>query len=466
MAFTPYNPTSASTSAPKTGGFTPYKNPTDDAIEEVRKQLNPAAMQSHPLDSFLKGSATAIGKRAGEEVSNLKDVFAGKLDPLSSGIQATAPVLGAVGDIAGEGLKSIYSALPEGVRSGVTDALHKFGQSEGGQQAVSDFGKIMDAWHNFATAHPTLAKDAKGVVDIATGLPLAAGATKAGTALKEAAPSILESAQGAAKNVTAKAGEAVAAGKNAELAKLVQSVDSAAGKELKTGTEVVKKGIGPFKKDIVPPSGNDLENAKQFATHLVKNDPATSAANLTGHIADVGENRIRPFLQANNQGFNRSQLKSFVEKAIGEKPITFTSNEGEKTYEKVVETLMNEIEKNPKNVSGLWDSRIAFDNAAKAQYPHAFEGAASGTKQAIRNVRNAVNDYIIEKTGGATDNVFKDSMAELSKAYNVRDDLLEKAGKGVGKTAWEKWLKAHPSEAKAAKYGLGLLGAEEVLRRF
>lgn len=466
MAFTPYNPTSASTSAPKTGGFTPYKNPTDDAIEEVRKQLNPVATQTHPLDSFLKGSGEAIKTRAGEIATAVKQLPSNEVDPISKGIQVVSPVLGAVGDIAGEGLKSIYGTLPEGVRSTVTDALHKFGQSEAGHQAVSDFGKIMDAWHNFATAHPTLAKDAKGVVDIATGLPIAAGAATAGKASLEAAPAALESLQGTAGKAVAKAGETVAAGKNADLAKLVQSIDSAAGKELKTGEEVVKKGVGPFKKDIVPPSEKDLENATQFAQHLVKNDPATSAANLTGHIADVGENKVRPFLAANNQGFNRSQLRSFVEKSIGEKPITFTSNEGEKTYEKVLDTLMTEIEKNPKNVSGLWDARIAFDNAAKSQFPHAFEGAASGTKQAIRNVRNAVNDYIIEKTGGTTDNVFKDSMAELSKAYNVRDDLLEKAGKGVGKSAWEKWLKAHPTEAKAAKYGLWALGAEEAIRRF
>jgi len=380
------------------------------------------------------------------------------LDPLSTGLQVTAPLVKAAASPLTEGFSSALHGLwhlTDIVSQGdLTSLTKQLGDTETAKQTVGAIQNVAKVWNDFATKHPTVAADLKSTYDIGTNLPIVAAEANLATGAIEA---------------TKKGLADRAASANADkMAQMVQSVDEAAGKSggIKDPTL--------FGKATVPVTDANRATAQEFADQLGPNigKPAAAADALNSHIADVSENTVRPFLESHNSIFNKQTLKSTLDSVIEDQPINFTANDGAQTYEKVIDTAMKIVDENPKNMTGLWDARKAFDQAVADQFPNAFDGTSTATKQAIRNVREAMNQFIIDGTGGAVEsagtagvagaaNTFEEAMAHMSKAFDLRDNLQEWARIAVkgGKTGFQAILKAHPNLVAGARIGAEIAGA-------
>jgi 2-oxo-4-hydroxy-4-carboxy--5-ureidoimidazoline (OHCU) decarboxylase len=107
-----------------------------------------------------------------------------------------------------------------------------------------------------------------------------------------------------------------------------------------------------------------------------------------------------------------------------------------------------------KDMHSLWQARKAFDQ----QIERSFTGAPTLQNSIKREFRNAVQDYISEKT---PDTIYKGYMGDMTELFKMRDVLTTKAAKERTYSGIVKWYKHNPIKAKilGATLGAGALGA-------
>jgi hypothetical protein len=104
-------------------------------------------------------------------------------------------------------------------------------------------------------------------------------------------------------------------------------------------------------------------------------------------------------------------------------------------------------------MEGLWQARKDFDQ----QIAKAFQGSPTMQKQIKRELRNAVQDFIAERT---PESVYKDYMKDMSNLFHLQDIVDVKAFKTRGLDELAKWAKENPKTAKVLGIaGLGTLGS-------
>lgn len=200
--------------------------------------------------------------------------------------------------------------------------------------------------------------------------------------------------------------------------------------------------------------------ASSVAEYVDPKKPALkNITKINEGIADIAENQVTPFLEQNPGIYNRNTLKGTLDTLKSAKPLDLKNDaQLNKVYDQVIDEMLRAADgQETKNLLGLWRGRIDFDQAVKRQFRDKVltEEARSARDIAIRDVREAVNDYIASNT---PDDTFRNLMSKLSDMYSARDNIAEKAVTEIGKSKIRRYLDARPLLKETLKYGAGVAG--------
>lgn len=234
------------------------------------------------------------------------------------------------------------------------------------------------------------------------------------------------------------------------------------------------EAITPNTKDLTPTEYEDLlnrgkitaktnsspsqyilsEEEKNVASkykNLFTNDPVKNTQNIIDEISKKDE-EVGQFLRKNNGIFNTGELKNSVKNSM--KDITDIMADDKKINKAKTALIDNFIKDLPKNdMESLWKGRKAFDSKIDS----AFKGSPSLQKDIKIAFRNAIQDFISERTDDVT---YKAYMKDMSQLFNLKDITNTKAVKEKGMNAIQAWIKRNPTKAKLIGWtaGTGVVG--------
>lgn len=165
-------------------GFS-YENAGGFSYEDA----NGAAAQQKP--GFIDRVGADLSKRGAMAGDIMKADMNNQQTGVESGLQLAGKVVaGGVGDVIGEGLKSVGGAIasvtPDFIKQPISDASKAILNSDVGKAGLAAIKQGADAYHSFAEANPRAARDIESVVDIAALLPVGKVPEAAGTIVKGA----------------------------------------------------------------------------------------------------------------------------------------------------------------------------------------------------------------------------------------------------------------------------------------
>jgi len=154
----------------------------------------------------VKDSLTKRGAKLDETLS--RDAFGDDaLHPALKGLDILGQGAGFATDILGDAVETAVDALPEPVKEAGKAAGLAILNTEPGKAALSALEAGAEAWEGFKASNPDTARAVEGVVNVASIIPVGAGAKAAATKVADTAGDIVKTAKVAADDV-AKAGPA------------------------------------------------------------------------------------------------------------------------------------------------------------------------------------------------------------------------------------------------------------------
>lgn len=197
----------------------------------------------------------------------------------------------------------------------------------------------------------------------------------------------------------------------------------------------------------------DLERA-EVVRDFVDKDPLNTIDNLNQEIERLSNDVIRPHLQNNPRAFNTATINKQLKEI--EVPLMFKADKTlENTYNLVRERALQEIANHPKTMEGLYDARIAFDNAIKRELGEiAFtDPRSSVARRAVLDTRRAMNEFITEQIG---DTEIKDTLRKQHLMYEASQNVAEANNKIFETNRFQRWAERNPEAARAMKWGTGI----------
>lgn len=199
-------------------------------------------------------------------------------------------------------------------------------------------------------------------------------------------------------------------------------------------------------------SNTERETAQKYS-NLIKKDPVKTTTNIMDEIsrqdADVGQ-----YLRNNNGIFNKGELRNYLKNSIKDiSDISVDDKTLTKNKAKFVENFVKSLDKN--DLENLWQTRKNFDREIEKAF-----GSSSLSNKLKVELRNAVQDFISDKTDNVT---YKTAMKEMSGLFKIRDLALTKATKERARSAIGLWIKNNPVAAKVIGAVSGGLVLKETL---
>ncbi len=187
---------------------------------------------------------------------------------------------------------------------------------------------------------------------------------------------------------------------------------------------------------------------------LFEKDPVKTFSKVSDKISELDGN-VGTFLKKKNGIFNSGELKNKLSDAISDiDDLSVDEARLGQVKEKLVKRFTESLEKN--DMVSLWKARKSFDSSIES----AFKGAPSVQKEIKIAFRNAVQDFIAERT---KDGTYKGLMSEMSNLYKVNDLVSLKAVKERGASGITQWIKDNPKKAKALGYGATVYAGSQVI---
>jgi hypothetical protein len=171
------------------------ENPEDPRAERVRQKLATMEPAQEPVQALETtepdiveeetGLLEGIGGSIGKRFSNIFKIVKGERISTGEVLNSTIgeKALQTIGqlaalpfDVLNEGLKAGYNTLPEGAREGLESGLKAVAETEGGQAGLQALGKGVEVYQEWANNNPREAQNLEAVVNIASVLPIGAGA--------------------------------------------------------------------------------------------------------------------------------------------------------------------------------------------------------------------------------------------------------------------------------------------------
>ncbi len=375
--------------------------------------------------------------------------------------QRSGQMAGLVSDIGGElAMGAGKVLLPESTEESIKEKVGSIGES------VAGFAPIKSVIEKYNS----LDEKTKADIDAAIGFGslaadvLTLGAGKAGVqASKPLIKSGIEAVKSGAK--------VVKEGAESLLGKVK-------GKVLSTADDIAMDAITPDTKDIskkqfekllrqnrinpkttTKPSEYILSErekaiANKYKNILQENDPVKNSINVMEEIANK-DTQVGEFLRQNNSIFNSGELKNYITDRLKDiSDVAIPEERVTKLKETITKNFLDTLEKN--DMETLWKARKEFDQSIEK----AFSGSPTLQKEVKKEFRNAVQEFIADKT---PDEVYKTLMKDMTDLFNVQDVISLKAAKEKGRNAILVWLKNNPSKAKAVGWIAGILGGSVAL---
>lgn len=187
---------------------------------------------------------------------------------------------------------------------------------------------------------------------------------------------------------------------------------------------------------------------------VVDKNPVNTSINIGNKIGEL-DDKVGQFLRANNGIFNKGELKNSIASAMEDiNDITIPEERLTKAKQMLVDNFVKSVGKN--DMETLWQTRKDYDQAINS----AFKGAPTLQKEVKTTLRNAVQDFIAERT---PDGVYKSQMKDMTDLFRLRDVVDVKAAKGKAIDLLADWAKKNPRTAKVIGLTVGAIGAGTVL---
>lgn len=263
-------------------------------------------------------------------------------------------------------------------------------------------------------------------------------------------------------------------GENRELQNLVDETTGVADKKARISTLEKTGAIGKDGKPIggaketllggvkAEPTPADIARAKSVQG-IVKPgvSPITNLTKLNQEISRISEKELAPALEKagsinpineKTPGWNKitQRLKDI------EKPDIIKSDPSlDKTYDLVRQRMIEQIQKQPPTVKGLWEARKSFDKVVEDQFGDAAFNSEKNTaiKRAISDMRREVNSIIGDRVPQ-----YKDQLAKLSDMYEARYNIAENFQNILDQGGWARFKTLNPKMAASLKWGSGAVG--------
>lgn len=260
-----------------------------------------------------------------------------------------------------------------------------------------------------------------------------------GTAIGTAVPLIGALGRGTVNNV---------ATRNAPEAKLryvtptSKEIPEAEFKQLVNQSRISPKTTTEPARYILSP--REREVAIKYSDAITK-EPVNTAIRLGAKIGELDE-QVGTFLRKNNAIYNRGELRNSLSSALADlDDVNVPEERVAKLKDTLISRFVDKVEKN--DMEGLWLARKEYDQAIES----AFRGSPTLQKEAKVRLRNAVQDFISERT---PDGAYKQYMQDMTGLFRLRDIVDIKAAKGRGADSLLQWAKDNPKTARV----LGIVG--------
>lgn len=403
-----------------------------------------------PLISKAASKVKDIVTTRGNEAANVQ---VSKQSVSSKILQTAGKGAAAVGDIA---LAGAGALIPDKIKQGAKSVAASASknaqlnpQFEGAKKLLGAVASPVSEW---AAAHPEAAANLGAIVDLASLIPGAKGASLASDAAKT-------SAKNAAKAV-------------------IPTVESKAAKTLEKTTAALqpvtagKKGIKAYQE--IATKDRDVTTANLFRDQ--KLSPDVQTRNVAHRLNGAGVVlKGSPIEDLKTLGKSLKSTEDDLQKALADadpemhyladKPKLFKELNKVKTdvpheyaairdsksvYNGVVDFATRMLKKSPDTPKGLREARVTFDMQARREFPSAYrEGGFIDTKtpagRAIKEVRDTINEHLYSTApqGSAA----KELVLREADLFKAIESIAAKAFKDEGKDKLDKlreMFKNHP----------------------
>lgn len=436
--------------------------PTQDATAQRLSAFDAAVAAAAPPKStgFVADVKTDLAGRGQQVEKAAERMYSGEQGKASTALQVGGAVAGGIWDIAGNALKA--AKVPEALHAlaqvpGPLNAAMKILQEPHVQEAISKGKETYDAWK---TSNPKDAANLESVVNIASLIPIGAGAKLGGEAAGEAMQITGKGLQASAK---------ASAEKNVSdyALELVRPEEdkSVLTDEVKRTTE---KGFGPFRRSIVKPTAQEAHSADEVSKIPGINPKATLQRNYNV-IKDANTSEAKNLesqVAANDFMIPRKEVVARMNRAsksLQSSPLIV--GDAQKMAAKLIAGAQRIINENKGSGKGLLKAKKEYDRWVLDQKPKAFDAKAENAFTiANREVRDTFKDILDKNAPNAG---VKASLAKQTALYNAMDNIAPKAayeantafGRALQKAGDILGTKNKAVQTVAAIVGIGGLGA-------
>lgn len=427
-------------------------------MEKIRKEQNtspaPNYLQRVGNDFSTAGQEITSGIQKGAEQYTKGVQQANQSDNF---LDAAKGELSATGGLLRSGLRTV-GGVASAAFAPITEApIVKQGIETAGNlvSKIPGVSQLTQKANQLAQQHPEAAKDVQNVFDVAT-LGVGSGAAKPiASAAEQAGESLVKSGAAAIDSNAFKFAQ-----------KLVSPVETKEIKLDQVGRTTEAGGL--FKKDIVTPTSQEIDSAKEVAQV-----PGISPSNTY----QKNFNLIRDYNVKQAQ-----QLESDVSKydfVIPKKEINARLNsaaedlknspvivgDAEVTAQKLLNGAKKFVAENEGKGSGILKARKEYDQWVLSQRPKAFDAKSENAfTLANKAVRDTLNDTLDEY---ATNLGVKDSLKKQSALYRAMDNIEPKAaeeansvfGRALQRIGQALGTRNKMVQTLAALTGIGVFGA-------
>lgn len=211
---------------------------------------------------------------------------------------------------------------------------------------------------------------------------------------------------------------------------------------------------------IVPQ--NRTKEIADAITGIVKGQSASQDKELVTKALEKEANDLSTKVGSINQNTSTKGVKTWLDQVS--KPIEIESDPVQsRKFDLTKDTLLKIIDKNDKNVGGLFKARKEFDALVNKEFPNLWDKENAPFRSAVKGMRDAVNNSIEANLPDGLG--YKESLKKQSLMYDAIDNLGEKAAKGtpkvqgeIGTTRLGRFSEKHPTATKVIK-GAGATAA-------
>lgn len=230
---------------------------------------------------------------------------------------------------------------------------------------------------------------------------------------------------------------------------------------------VVEKGVGPFKKEVVAPNQKDAERGRALLEAGVKESelPNQQIAKIEKRVTE--QNALAAsHISENPSTIHPSNIERRID-ALKPSGAYETDLAAKNQYDKAKEIAMKEIHLRSKQLDAKHGFQISNEDVLQAR--QAFDEKAQdiiakassvenkiAAQRAVLDTRRAMNEVLIEMTPNGKE-VISPAFRQQHLLLEAKTNIVNKSASTIGKTTVQQWAKANPIKTSLAAGATGAI---------